>query len=479
MDSPASAPTHPTVGNGFVPFRRFFRAFVNLNKISIIIKPAHDRVCDVLQKAALGTLGKQFVVINIPPRFGKTKICEALAAWQLAYFPDSHMIYTSYSANLAEASVRYVRETLQNDWYKTLFPETRLGGVQKSDYFQTGGNGCVYGAGTGGSITGFGAGLKRKAGGFIVIDDPTKPDEATSKVLQESVTFWLENTLKSRRNSPNVPIILCMQRLASDDLSGYILDNYPNDTELIKIPALVNGESIMPETVSTESLRATERVNPFAFNAQYQQDPVMLGGNLVKTEWLQYYSSDPDSFQWEMKIITSDTAMKAKQHNDHSVLQCWGRLGRKAYLIDHVRGKMNSPELLAAAHAFFTKHNTDKSPVRKFVVEEAAAGPGLIQQLHVLGIPAEGVTRVKDKVARVMDVLAFVKTGMVYHPRDVPWRKEVEAELGQFRADGESRKDDIVDTWADGVRECLGTSLSILDVLGPKRAQGVLRPVGL
>ena len=68
-----------------------------------------------------------------------------------------------------------------------------------------------------------GAGLKRKAGGFIVVDDPTKPDEATSQTIQDGVNFWFENTLKSRRNSPKTPIIVCMQRLAEDDLSGYVL----------------------------------------------------------------------------------------------------------------------------------------------------------------------------------------------------------------------------------------------------------------
>jgi len=468
-----------TSSRDFLSFRQFFVAFVKLNRISIVIKPEHLRVADILQKAALGQLGKSFVIINIPPRFGKTKMMEALAAWQLAFFPESHMIYTSYSAALATASVRYIRECISRDWYQQLFPGTKPGNVQQADNFNTTAGGVVYGAGTGGSITGFGAGLKRKAGGFIVIDDPTKPDEATSRVIQETTTFWLENTLKSRRNSPEVPIILCMQRLAEDDLSGYILTNYPNDVEHVKIPALVNGESIIPETVSTASLKATERVNPFAFNAQYMQEPVLLGGNLIKTEWFRHYTADPESFKWEEKIITCDTALQSKQHNDWSVLQLWGRLDRKAYLIDHLRDRMDSPSLLAAAHAFYVKHNSQQYPVARFIIEEAAAGPGLIQQLHVMGIPAEGIKRVKDKVARVMDILAFAKTGMVYHPKESPWRGEVELELVTFRADGLSRHDDIVDSWADGISNLLGSSLSILDVLGPEKKPGMLRPIGL
>lgn len=462
----------------FVSFWKFFQTFVRLNKLSIVLKPQHRNVCDILQRAVLGQLKKSFIVINIPPRFGKTKICEALACWQLAYFPDSHMIYTSYSANLAEASVRYIRETLEREWYKQLYPATKLGTVQKADHFNTSESGMVYAAGTAGSITGFGAGLKRPCGGFIVIDDPTKPDEAQSEVVGESVRFWLENTLKSRRNSPHVPIIVCMQRLAEDDLSGYILESYKGDVEHIKVSAIdEKGESIMPETVSTASLRASERVNPFAFSAQYKQDPIIFGGNLIKLADLRYYSEDPSTLRWEQKILTCDTALQVKRANDWSVIQCWGRLGRRAYLIDHTRGKWTAPELLGVAYEMYKKHSTKASPLGKFVIEKAAAGPGLIQQLQALGIPAEGVDRLKDKVARVMDILAFVRTGMVYHPKDVPWKGEVEAELAAFRADGLAKHDDIVDSWADGIGELLGTGLSILDVLGPRRAPAGPYPV--
>lgn len=460
-----------TKPSDFISFWAFFQAFVAGNKLSIVLTPHHKRVCDTLQKAVLGQLKKEFVIINIPPRFGKTKICEALACWQLAYFPDSHMIYTSYSHHLAESSVRYVRETIAREWYADMFPQTKLSGVQKADYFDTSEQGRVYGAGAGGAITGFGAGLKRACGGFIVIDDPIKPDEAMSETVSEATNFWLENTLKSRRNSPGVPIIVCMQRLSEQDLSGYILENYPDQVEHIKVAALdpATGESIMPETVSTESLKATEKVNPFAFNAQYQQEPIILGGNVLKTDWFRYYKEDPTSLRFEYVVITGDTALQTKRSNDWSVLQVWGRMQRRAYLIDHVRGKWTSPELLAVAYELYLKWNRPTCPVAKFPIEKAAAGPGLIQQLQVLGIPAEGIDRVKDKVARLMDVLAFFRTGMVYLPADAAFNKEILAECAAFRADGLHRHDDIVDTMVDGVSQLLGSGLSILDVLGNTR----------
>lgn len=461
-----------------ITFPKFFRAFVALNKIAINVTHRHDHVCHRLMRACLGMTKKTFIVLNIPPRFGKTKICEALACWQLAHWPDSHMIYTSYSGDLATASVRYIRETVLKEWYQQLFPESAIGPVQQANNFHMMMGGVVYGQGTEGTITGFGAGLKRVCGGFIIVDDPAKPTEALSKVEQEKLNFWIENTLKSRRNSPHVPIIICQQRLSTDDVSGYILKNYPEDVEHIKIAALPRGdaalvegeESIFPETVSTESLLATERVNPFAFNAQYQQEPILLGGNLIKKAWFRYYPYGT-VLPWEEKIITNDTAQKAKEHNDWTVLQCWGRLGGCSYLIDQVRGKMLAPELLSVSALFYQKHNLNTSPVSRFIIEEAAAGPGLLSSLHTLGIPAEGIVRVKDKVARCKDIIAFPATGMVYHPQGAPFLEELEQELMGFREDGLSTVDDQVDTWVDGIRETLGMSPGILDVLGkPKRA---------
>ena len=449
----------------FLSFWQFFsEAFVPLNNLELPLKPLHKGVCDTLEKAYLGELGKSFIVINIPPRVGKTKILEAYAAWGMAYFPDSQNIYISYSNELAKTSVRYIQETMSSPWYQELFP-TRLGNIRQADHFTTSAGGKVYGDGVGGSLTGLGAGLKRKAGGFIAIDDPAKPDEALSRVEGEKVRFWFENTLKSRRNSSQyTPIIICAQRLAPDDLPGFVLENYPDDCVHVKYPALVNGESAIPETVSTKSLLDTQRTNPFAFAAQYQQEPIIIGGNLLKLGDFKYYD-ESELPKMELKIITCDTAMKAREHNDHTVLQCWGRSMRRAFLIDQVRGRWQPAELLKVARQFWDKHNKAASPVAYIAIEEAAAGFSLMMEMRKKGIPAKGIVRHKDKVTRVKDILAYQATGMVYLPRQAPWLPAFEVELAQFREDGKSTKDDQVDAFADGVALLLVKGTSILSVL--------------
>lgn len=449
----------------FLSFWQFFsEAFVPLNNLELPLKALHKGVCDTLEKAYLGELGKSFIVINIPPRVGKTKMLEAYACWGMAYFPDSQNIYISYSNELAKTSVRYIQETMNSPWYQELFP-TRLGNIRQADHFTTTAGGKVYGDGVGGSLTGLGAGLKRKAGGFIAIDDPAKPDEAMSRVEGEKVRFWFENTLKSRRNSSQyTPIIICAQRLAPDDLPGFVLENYPDDVVHVKYPALVNGESVIPETVKTKDLLDTQRVNPFAFAAQYQQEPIIIGGNLIKLNDFKYYDEN-ELPKIELKIITCDTAMKAREHNDQTVLQCWGRSMRRAFLIDQVRGRWQPAELLKVAKQFWDKHNKASSPVAYIAIEEAASGFSLMMEMRKKGIPAKGIVRHKDKVTRVKDILAYQATGMVYLPRSAPWLPAFEVELAQFREDGKSTKDDQVDAFADGVSLLLVKGTSILSVI--------------
>ena len=457
----------------------FSEAFVPLNNLALPMKPAHREVCDALQDAVYGFLGKQFVIINIPPRIGKTKILEALACWQIGEFNDSQIINTSYSADMAETSLRYIRRVLAEPWFVELYGDL-TGPVAKADVVTIKGGGNLYAVGSGGTITGKGAGLKRRAGGFIAIDDPAKPTEALSKVEAENVRTWFELTLKSRRNSDeHCPIIVCAQRLAPDDLCGYILDAYPQDCHHIKIPALSeSGESNFPETYSAANLiasRESEQSNiRFGFWSQMQQEPIAMGGNMIPVEKFGRYDvATADGIKWERRMITCDTALKTKEHNDRSVLQLWGRKDGKIYLIDCIFGRWESPDLLTNAQAFWAKHtrNPNLAPPR-FVIEEKAAGTGLGQQLRRGAIPAEGVECNTDKVTRCHEILPYIETGMVYVPRDgdAPFVGPFLAECAEFRADGKAKHDDLPDAMFYAVSLLLGKPLSILDLVKiPKR----------
>jgi predicted phage terminase large subunit-like protein len=461
------------MGGDYLSFWQFFsRCFVPfLMEGKLPLKRMHREVCDVLEMAYLSQLGKKFVVINIAPRVGKTKMLEALQCWACAYFPDSHMINTSYSGQLAEASTRQVAEVLQSDWYRSLFPWVQFGSVLRGNEFTTSAGGHFYGTGVMGTLAGFGAGLKRPAGGMFQIDDAANPAEVLSHTEAEKLNFLFENTFLRRRNSSEFTPIVCVgQRLAKNDLSGYILTNYAEQTIHLKFPVMVDGVSQFPETISTEDALKTLELNPFSYWAQLQQDPVVLGGNLIKVDDFMHYTDDPSTIRWDKKIITCDTALKTGQQNDYSVVQCWGQLGPKAYLIDQVRGRWESPELVTNFTAFYQKHHREGSYVARVTVEDKAAGTGLGQTLRRAGIPVEAIERTKDKVTRVHEVLPYIVTHMVYlPPKSTPWMPAFLSECAQFSADGKAAHDDQIDSLCDGVWLSLGRPLSILDVLGGKK----------
>lgn len=491
MDSvqPIAESSAPTVDPlEYVDFFTYFRdAFVPLNKLELPVKDAHRKVCDALQDALLGELpeGIEYVIINIAPRIGKTKMLQGLVSWANAYFPDSQFILTAYGAQIAEISIEYIGEVMQKPWYIELFGDHVH--AKRNDHLTTIEGGNVFASGTEGPLTGKGAGLKRPAGGCLIIDDASKPDEALSVVESKKKQQWVETTAKNRRNSDRwCPIIIVGQRLGPDDVPGYFLKNYPEKCLHIKIPTLVDpvtfkasladdAISIFPETVSSSTLRdyRKTRIGRFVLASQYQQEPIALGGNLIPVDsFPRWDPATAPTLKFEKMVIPVDTALKIKQANDFSCLALWGLLDRRAYLIDLLHGKWESPELLLNAIAFWEKWKNVPGWARpRMVIEEKAAGTPLLQSLNRAGIPATGIERDIDKVRRVQGVLPYIETHMAVIPKtgSTPWIEKWESEHSAFAPDGTHAHDDMVDTTVDGIEQLLGKPLSIFDVLKTRK----------
>lgn len=470
------APVKPA-DDHFISLWDFFQTFVAAQNLALPLKEAHREACDLLQDAVTGYCDKEFIIVNIPPRVGKTKLMEALALWMWAYFPEAQMIYTGYNANLVGVSLSYISQCLRSPWYIDLFGD--IVHSSPSGHITTMFGGNLYGEGIGGALTGKGAGLKHACGGYICIDDPAKPDEALSPVVSESTRQWFETTLKDRRNSDRFcPIIICAQRLAPMDLPGYVMETYPNDFKLVKFKALLDdGTSAFPETISAKTLQAYKatRIGRFVLASKYQQEPTSLGGNLIQTDsFVRFALVDVVGWEWEEMFITVDTAMKIKEANDFSCFQLWGKMKQKGYLLDMIHGKWESPALLSNAIVFSNKCR-DAYPMAplRMVIEEKAAGIGLIQQLNVAHVPAEGIERDIDKVRRVQAILPYQESGLICIPNEKredapPWVAKFLNECAEFKPDGTHLHDDMVDAMCDGASFTCGRALSILDVLGGK-----------
>lgn len=134
----------------------------------------------------------------------------------------------------------------------------------------------------------------------IIIDDPHKADEASSDVIRKGVIDWFQNTLESRKNSPDTPIIVIMQRLHESDLAGWLLGDRGKDLQGPPV-AGGNGEvwehvclsawnddgtPLWPEKHSAEDLRRMEAASPYVFAGQYRQRPAPPDGGVIKPDML-------------------------------------------------------------------------------------------------------------------------------------------------------------------------------------------------
>ncbi len=113
------------------------------------------------------------LIVLVPPRSLKS-ICAsvALPAWFLGNDPTCRIICVSYSADLAAKHARDCRAVMMANWYREVFPSTRLDPAKLAETeFMTTQRGFRLATSTGGTLTG-------RGGNIIIIDDPLKPADA-------------------------------------------------------------------------------------------------------------------------------------------------------------------------------------------------------------------------------------------------------------------------------------------------------------
>lgn len=436
-----------------------------------ILRPHHYTIARNLTSLFLGQLDTPNLMILMPPRCSKTDLgIKGFGAWTRSFFPDAEDILASYALDLAVGNSTHIRSTLSQEWYRSLICSEfgariemrgdNAGGRQ--DFFKTDCGGTVKAVGTGGGITGFGAGkLRPEWGGFIGIDDPIKANDAKSAAIRKACIEWYQGTLKSRRNRTNTPLLLVMQRVHPADLAGWILQNEREDWTVVQIPALdENNQSIWEDRISTESLLRMKEVDPETFWSQYMQNPTQNADTIFKEDYWQFWNDRAEAEKGvTVKFITADTAFKAKDSSDWSVLQCWGCEGTAGLtLIDQVRGRWEFPELLAQSKAFWEKHSARRSritPATEFWIEDKASGISLQQTLRSeVKIPARAWEPPKtispDKVGRAKQSVLSISQGRIRIPHyDNPgysWVNGFMNEHSSFTNDDSHLFDDQVDT---------------------------------
>lgn len=395
------------------------------------------------------------LIICLPPRSLKSVIASvAFPAWLLGKCPYKQIICASYGQSLSDKHARDTRTIMASSPYHRAFA-TRLSKQKLSvDDFMTTQGGFRMATSVGGVLTG-------RGGDFLIIDDPMKPGDAFSEALRKSVNDWYDNTLLSRLNNKQDGIIIVvMQRLHQDDLVGHLLelDNW----EVLRFPAIAEedelhiaetkfgeiqferkaGEVLDQQRETLETLQQLrQQMGDYAFQSQYQQNPIPVGGAIIKTDWLRYYTPEERPSRFSTVIQSWDTANKSGEFNDYSVCTTWGVLNGRYYLLDVLRRRLEYPDLRRSVKELAGKHSPNA-----VVIEDKGSGTQLLQDLRV-----DGVFRLKgccpppgnDKQMRLYAQSAVFENGRIWLPKAATWLADYVRELTTFPG---TKYDDQVDS---------------------------------
>jgi len=102
-----------------------FMTYVNYVWPSFIHGKHHVKMAQAFERVANGEIKR--LIINMPPRHTKSEFASyLLPAWFLGRFPGKKIIQTSHTAELAVGFGRKVRNLVDSDVYKDIFPDVAL-----------------------------------------------------------------------------------------------------------------------------------------------------------------------------------------------------------------------------------------------------------------------------------------------------------------------------------------------------------------
>ena len=226
---------------------------------------------------------EKICVINMPPRHGKSRTAGKFVEWVLGINPNEKIMTGSYNEDLSSSFAKSVRDTIASAKtegvivYNDIFPNTRikdgeatqkkwaLSNSKVSNYLATSPTGTA---------TGFGCTI-------MIIDDLIKnAKEAYNENTLKNHIDWFNNTMLSRTEN-GFKLIIIMTRWSSNDLAGYILENYPN-VRHINYKAIQEDGSMLCESVLSKADYEfkTKNINKDIVYANYQQEPIDVKNRL-------------------------------------------------------------------------------------------------------------------------------------------------------------------------------------------------------
>lgn len=314
-------------------------------------------VCDHLQAVTDGKITR--ILINVPPGFCKSLLTDVFwPAWEWGPMQMPHLRYVtfSYSVDLTERDNDRFGALVSSQEYQDLFNVsiTNLGKrlvANKSTGWKLASS--VGGVGTG------------QRGDRVILDDPHNVKDSESDTVRTETVRWFRESMSNRLNDmENDVIIIIMQRVHGEDVSGVILEKgmaydhlmipmfYDHARQMTPEyePVMTSigwydprfeecdiddpGQKLLawPERFSEKVCYNLQTdIDVWAWASQYQQSPAPRGGGIFKRDWWQLWESPDGRFPvFDYVCASLDSAFTEQERNDPCALTVWGTFVNKA-----------------------------------------------------------------------------------------------------------------------------------------------------
>lgn len=389
---------------------------------------------------------KKFLVINLPPRHGKSFTSKNTVEWLFGKDNKLRVMTGSYNETLSGQFAKQVRDTIQNQKvdeklvYNDIFPNTRVkfGEASASMWALDGSNQKNYLATSPtGTATGFGANI-------LIIDDLIKnSEEAYNENVLDKQWEWFNNTMLSRLEG-NWKVIIIMTRWATRDLAGRVIETFNDLVEVIKYRAVKEDGTMLCDDILSKSDFdiKTQEMNEDIVQANYNQEPIDVKGKLY--DKLMTWSELP---KYTKIYSLTDTADKGE---DYLVTLPYVVNNGDVFILD-IQYDNRSME-------FTEDECTDiliRNNVNEAEFESNNGGRGFarnidrkLKEKQYYKAVIKTYTQTKNKDSRILASASWVSNHVFFPPNWESKYKEAYKNLSTFQKNGKNKHDDIEDVLA-------------------------------
>lgn len=446
--------------------------------------PLHRTILDLLDDS-----NKRLVAIAAPRGFGKTTLIGlCFIARQTLFRHAPYIVYISATATEAAQKVKTLaRELLENDLIRELFGDLKSSkwAEEKGEIELSGPDGVpfcfIQAKGAGNQIRGLKWGKHRPS--LFLVDDLESKDEAQSEENRKKLKKWFfGDLLGAMDNSDNSKsrLVLIGTVVHQDSLLSNLIDektdldfDSPDKEELnalmknkesfhtVRLEACDdNYESIWPEFISTESIRARaeayrQRGLLDIFFMEFRNMVIAGEAATFQQSMFRYYSEGSAEFVGELKagqletVIIIDPAKTANTQSAFTAICAVGFNSTKGriYFRDSINARLLPDEIFTKALEMAKRFNTPNIgievtglnnfityPFQQFIAQNRS-------YINLIEIKA-----IKAKDLRVAALAPLYRMGAVYHNEDLHVRGSLEAQLLSFPY---SKYWDVMDCFAN------------------------------